>query len=158
MTPMQMNPGERSPMPRRIVAVLVAVVAALGVSLATAPAASADGGFTLGAVRNNCGIVTCSVYVSRSGTKSLDSFLDNKVLKYGRWGAETYTCGKLVAVPVVGAPLAVYCGFRFFQIDDVLDEAADKNKCFKVTYTRPVPPAVTTVTHISTNNGDLCKN
>jgi hypothetical protein len=137
----------------RITAVLVAVAVTLGISLAVAPAASADASFTVGAVTNNCGIVTCSVYISRSGTESLDSFVDNKVVQSGSRRAALVVCGQLGKIPYVGVPLGIYCGFRFVQFNRVLDEAAEKNKCFKVTY---LPSG--TVTHISTNNGTHCKD
>ncbi len=143
----------------RIRAGLVAAAIAVGVSLFSASTANADESFTVGAVSNNCGIATCSVYISRSGTRSIDRFADKKVAEWGKWGAETAVCGALGFVPYVGVPLGIYCGFRFEQFDQVLDEAADKNKCFKVTYTRPLPGSgATTVTHISTNNGDFCED
>jgi len=138
----------------RITAMLAAVVITLGISLAVAPVASADPPFTIGAVTHNCGNVTCSVYVSRSGTRSIDQFLDNTVAEGGSCAAETAGGFALGHVPYVGIPLGLYCGFRFEQIDMVLDEAAEKNKCFKVTYLRRGGA----VTHISTNNGDYCKN
>jgi hypothetical protein len=49
------------------------------------------------------------------------------------------------------------CEVRFELIDDTLDEAVDKNKCFKITYARPVGGR-TIVTHFSTNNGEHCKD
>lgn len=138
----------------RVITVMVAVAVALGISLVVTPAASADdSSFTVGAVTNNCGIATCSTYISRSGTESLDRFLDNKVAYYGSWAGGAIVCGALGAVPYIGVPLGTYCGFRFAQFDQVLDEAADKDKCFKVTY---LPTGH--VTHISTNNGQYCKN
>jgi hypothetical protein len=63
-------------------------------------------------------------------------------------------CGALGFVPYIGLGLGVHCGFRFAQFTQVLGEAASNNKCFKVTYVR----GTTTVTHISTNNKELCKN
>jgi len=145
----------------RVLAVLVVFGVALGMTLASATTANAAplkaAPITYGAVTNNCGIVTCSIYISRSGTKSMNRFVSSKVGQYGAWGAGTVVCGALGFVPYVGPGLGVYCGFRFAQFTQVLGEAAGKNKCFKVTYTRPVRGA-TTVTHISTNNGSLCKN
>lgn len=126
---------------------------AIGSTASAIRPAAFDSAFTVGAVTNNCGIATCSTYISRSGTKSLDRFLDGKVAQYGSWGAEAIVCTSLGEIPYVGVPLGLYCGFRFVQFDQVLDEAADKNKCFKVTY---LPTG--TVTHISTNNGQYCKN
>lgn len=131
-----------------------AAIAVGGGSIGAAPEAyTADFPVTLGAVTNNCGTVTCSTYISRSGTRAMDDFLDGKVAQYGAWGAEVGVCGRLAPVPYVGPPLAVYCGFRFAQFDQVLDEAADRDRCFKITY---LPNG--TVTHISTNNGDYCKD
>ncbi len=88
----------------------------------------------------------------------MDRFLDGKVAEWGSFGAEAATCTGLGFVPYVGVPLGLYCGFRFKQFDMMLDEAANLNKCFKVTYTRPVGNLPGTVTHISTNNGSHCKD
>lgn len=114
-------------------------------------------GFQVGAVSENCGIATCSIYVSRSGTRSMDRFLDGKIPHYGSGVAATIACGAWAPVPYVGPALVIYCGVRFDQFNETLDEAAERNKCFKITYTnRKIPNMPPAVTHISTNNGDFC--
>jgi hypothetical protein len=149
---------------KRCIATLLASVAVLVALVALAPAASAaplaDPGLpnnpiTVGAVTHNCGVATCSVYLSRSASKAIGGPLDNKVVEYGRIPADMLTCGKLAAIPIpyVGIGLALYCSFRAEQVYQAFDEAVEKNKCVKITYLRTGQ-----VTHISTNNGAHCKN
>ena len=75
----------------RVLAVLVVFGVALGMTLASATTANAAplkaAPITYGAVTNNCGIVTCSIYISRSGTKSMNRFVSSKVGQYGTLGS-----------------------------------------------------------------------
>jgi hypothetical protein len=116
---------------------------------------------TVGPVTFNCGIVTCSAYLSRSATKAANQKL---AVGGGAYAAITgVVCAPLMVPPLT--PIGVACGavavFHGGWIAQSIQEAATQHgprgACLKVTYLRPVRGA-TTITYWSTNNGNYCKD
>jgi hypothetical protein len=107
------------------------------------------------AVNSACGIVTCTLYISRAWTTRLANSLrrysqaSNAVVA----GVMAAACAPLggVGAAVCGAAGALYGGYA---LDELLFAAIPPVYCFTITYTRitPVP------TRIGSNNGRNCSN
>ncbi|MBM2615749.1 hypothetical protein JIG36_09300 [Actinoplanes sp. LDG1-06] len=150
-----MNPTIRT----RLAALGAAATVATGGVLAVQSPASAAA--TYGPVTVNCGIVTCSAYLSRSATK-----LANQKLTIGGGGyaaAAAVMCFPLTLPPLT--PVGVACGavatVQGAWIAQEIQEAATlhgaRGACLKMTFTRPVR-GMSTITYWSTNNGTYCKD
>ena len=136
---------------------IAAAVLATGVALA--PASAAQASSTAGPVTVNCGIVTCSAYLSRSATKAA-----NEKITVGGGafaGLALVVCAPLMTPPLT--PIGVACGAAAAvqgpwiaqEIGEAATRHGDAGACLKVTYTRTKPPVIT---YWSTNNGQYCKD
>lgn len=114
---------------------------------------------TIGPVTENCGIASCSLYLSRSATKKAN---DKLTIGGGGYAASaTAVCGALTfasgpGAVVVGPACAATATFQGAWIAQEISDAATKHgprgACLKVTKS-PVTPF-----YWSTNNGKYCKN
>jgi hypothetical protein len=114
---------------------------------------------TIGAATVNCGIASCSLYVSRSATKEMHERAE--ILKAGGGGASTTACGALayatlpvawVTGPACLGVMAVHGAWVLNTIQDAATRHGEDGACFKVTRS-----AVGTL-YFSTNNGTHCKD
>lgn len=123
---------------------------------AVAKASSTIGPFTL-----NCGIVTCSGYLSRSATKA--AYAKSTVGAGGFAAAATVVCGAAGAAFV---PLGIACAavaaahgpWIAQELQDAATQHGAAGACLKVTFTKPLPDIPPTITWWSTNNGKYCKD
>ncbi|MEU8663883.1 hypothetical protein [Actinoplanes philippinensis] len=143
----------------RLAALAVLGAAATGGAVAVpTPALAAS---TYGPVTINCGIGTCSAYLSRSATKA--AYRKLTVGGGGFAAAAAVVCAPLMTPPLT--PIGVACGavatVHGAWIAQSITEAAtmhgSRGACLKATYTRPVR-GLSTITYWSTNNGTYCKN
>lgn len=148
--------------PRHATAVLVLV--GLAAPFATGCAASseapaeedtAETTTTEAALTTNCGIASCSIYLSRSETRATYDRINN----YG-WVAGAALGA---AIGAKGGPWGAVGGaiigtFGSAHVLEMLETATQQNKCFKVTYVRgsDLSPTGPQITWISTNNGEHC--
>ncbi len=93
-------------------------------------------------VNNNCGIVTCSVYFSRDLTKRMVT----------PSGVVAVVAGVLAPGPAKA--VAVAAGI----VSVKSSEAAGKNQCLRVRYTRPLPPQPSAVVGLYSDNSKYCHN
>ncbi|MEV7629892.1 hypothetical protein [Actinoplanes sp. NPDC089786] len=130
-----------------------------GVALVPASAASAA---TYGPVTTNCGVVTCSAYLSRSATKAVNEKLT--LAGGGYAGVGLIVCAPLAPPPLT--PIGVACGVAATvqgawiaqEVEDAAERHGARGACLKVTYTKPVGNVPPQVTYWSTNNGKYCKD
>jgi hypothetical protein len=113
---------------------------------------------TIGPVTVNCGIVTCSAYLSRSATRSVHDATDG--IDTPNVDIPSVACEKLAELTAEAAPVTfVACMANAMWVLEELKRAAedhgDRGACLKVTFTKTRPPAVT---YWSTNNGQYCKD
>lgn len=84
-----------------------------------------------------CGIVTCSIYMSRAETRKAHRDI---ALYGGGIGGLAGACTLLALIPVAGVALAVVCGVglpiygAFFL--NALDHAKNDNKCLRIRYNK----------------------
>lgn len=108
----------------------------------------------VGKVHRNCGILSCSLYVSRTRV----AYINNYSNEYGLAASlgAVVVCGIIglyglgIAGIVCGAIVAVY----WYWFMNRITSAAKSNKCVKITFRIATP----TVLSISTNNGKHCKD
>ena len=135
---------------------------ALATGVALMPGSAAQAATTWGPVTVNCGIVTCSAYVSRSATKAANSKIGVGGGIYS--GAAIVVCAPLAPPPLtpVGVACAAAAAVQGPWIAQEISEAAtqhgSRGACLKVTYTRQVQDIPPTITYWSTNNGQFCKD
>lgn len=107
------------------------------------------------ALTTNCGITTCSVYLSRSETRTAYDRINN----YG-WVAGAAIGAALGAKGGVWGAVggAIIGTFGAAHVIELLETASQQNKCFKVTYVRGSDwsPTGPQITWLSTNDGDHC--
>lgn len=116
---------------------------------------------TLGPFTVNCGIVTCSGYLSRSATKA--AYAKSTVGAGGFAAAAVVVCG---AAGIASVPLGIACGavatahgpWIAQELQDAVTQHGPSGACLKVTFTKPIPNVPPTVTWWSTNNGKYCKD
>lgn len=118
------------------------------------PAAS-----TIGPVTINCGLATCSAYLSRSVTKTA---YGKEIVGGGGYAATAgVICAPLLVPPLTplgiacGAAATVQGGWISQELSDAATQHGAKGACLKVTYTKIGPPVIT---WWSTNNGQYCKD
>jgi peptidoglycan hydrolase-like protein with peptidoglycan-binding domain len=120
-----------------------------------APATSSGNPVTI-----NCGIVTCSAYLSRSVTR--DAYEKSNVGEAGFLAAAQVICAPLLLPPLT--PLGVACdaatiaqaGWITQELRDAVTQHGAEGACLKVTYTKPVGDIPPAITWWSTNNGPYC--
>ena len=106
------------------------------VLLVTDSAGRANKAAVVDAVKD-CGIVTCSIYMSRAETRRAHRDI---ALYGGGIGGLAGACTLLALIPVAGVALAVVCGVglpiygAFFL--NALDHAKSDNKCLRIRWNR----------------------
>lgn len=144
---------------KRGAAVLSAAAALAAASILTTPTANAvDSSY--GAVTTNCSWGSCSLYLSRSATKEVNSRIDALLAGGTATSAAVCTALGTFATPVAGAicgGAAAYGAVNGIAARDSIKEAAEAHgpggACFKVTKAH-----VSGQPYYSTNNGRFCKN
>lgn len=112
------------------------------------------GGGRVGKVHRNCGILSCSLYFSRTRVAYINNYNNEYGLAFASIGV--VTCGIIGVVGFGVASIvcaAIFVAYWYYFINRVTS-AAKSNKCVKITF-RIVTPAILS---ISTNNGKRCKD
>jgi hypothetical protein len=110
-------------------------------------------------VTTNCGIATCSIYWSRSRSRSINDWavlmtpglaLASFGCPYAPAGADRDAC----YVVAYGSYAGYVAPISQITLGYILNDAAANWKCFKITRTRGIGAP----TYVSTNNGTYCKS
>ncbi|HYX37478.1 MAG TPA: hypothetical protein VE954_30615 [Oligoflexus sp.] len=100
----------------------------------------------------NCGIATCSIYLTRNSTKELCE----RLCQYSNSSTAAIAGAAATACAPIGGIGAVVCGAAgavsgaFFI--DKLQQAADKNQCLRLRYV----PGVNTPTGLYSDDSEHC--
>ena len=138
----------------RAAGIAASLLSAVAAVLVSAPSAYADDGLSLaGTVTKNCGVATCSYYLTRHDTKLLADFLAKR-----DWQANLAQVPVCAAVGAVTSAIGgVYCEGTWIWVTEEVQRAAndhgDRGACLKLTYIPSNPPLPT---YWSTNNGQYC--
>ena len=144
------------------IAVLTALAASVATGAALAPASPAAAASTYGPVTVNCGVVTCSAYLSRSVTK--EAYHKKDIGQGGFAAAAIVICAPMLVPPLtpVGTACSAAAALHGPWISQELTEAAtehgDRGACLKATWTKQVGSVPPAITYWSTNNGKYCKD
>jgi hypothetical protein len=127
---------------------VIALAIVGSVAIATPPAQAKPQ--TYGAVTMNCGIASCSWYLSRSATKELNSRIKTDG---GRIGAAVSALGLCKSAhPIICFAVAANGALAAISIQEAAENHPPNGACFKITKS-PVTPF-----YYSTNNGKYCKD
>ncbi|QJY45127.1 hypothetical protein [Pseudonocardia broussonetiae] len=124
---------------QRFAATLVALAAGLGLSLASAPMASAEPA-AVGYTVKECGWTTCTLYWSVGRTQEFQ-IEEKSLIEAAYWGAglTTEAVATIAGGPagfVAGLPVVAYAGGMSFQFAHSIDGAANDNRCLILKYPR----------------------
>ncbi|MDQ3231154.1 MAG: hypothetical protein M3Q07_04975, partial [Pseudobdellovibrionaceae bacterium] len=102
----------------------------------------------------NCGIATCSIYLTRNSTKELCE----RLCQYSNASTAAIATAAAAACAPIGGVGAIVCGGAGavsggFLIDK-LQQAAGKNQCLRVRFV----PGVNTVTGLYSDDSEHCKD
>lgn len=141
---------------RRVARTGVALLAStLGLSLvgvsAAAPPASAS-------VSNNCGIVTCTVYLDKQSTRSVNNLMGNNFENLGESVALGFACAAF-GTPLAGVACGTVAAAGSFVVKTISQNAVNVDGCLTIKYGFGVqgsPTAIGASLGVSTNTS-YCK-
>jgi hypothetical protein len=149
-------------MSKKTAALTALATASVATGAVLAPASPAAAASTYGPVTVNCGVVTCSAYLSRSVTKDAYHKKDFGVGAFAT--AAIYVCAPLLAPPLTpigtacSASATLHGGWIAQELSEAATEHGPNGACLKVTWTQQVGAVPPTITYWSTNNGKHCKD